>query len=284
MRSATWSRSGVLKPLSLCVLLLVGCAAATEGRVTTTTQTRIDNRAPPTNWGKNYAANRGMVEYVRLKFPEPRDITLYLGQPNTQMFNYALPNPYVVSVGSGGTSFDYFVGRPGVLEGEQSIRGTVLHFCADELYVRGDTSVFPGAPASVVNSLRFGAQAGLGTPSEFQRMRAAGKDANGDAVMTFQLTPWATHARLDWAPASGGLGSVNAITNFTVRQTCTNPAGTTDVTPEMPFSLYMQGKGVALHPFANGLAVTTTGGGGPPPAGPAAGAIYRVFLTETYMY
>lgn len=247
----------------------------------TRTDVRISNRRWQVNWGKSFPVDRGFVEYINIKLDQPRDVTLYLGQPNTQMFGYVNINPFLVSVGAGGTSFNYELGTE--FSADPSVRGNVLHFVCDELYVRGQTNgpaVY--APGFDAGSVRFGAQAGLGRPSDFERMQWQGLTANGDSELDFRLTPWSTHARFDYSgfPAGG----FNPIDAFTVRQENLGPGGVTSLTGEMPLSQYLSGKGCALHPWANRLILTTTGGGGPPPAGPPAGATYQFFLTEHFVY
>jgi hypothetical protein len=248
-------------------------------------QHRIDNRGWQVNWGKSFPVNSGNVEYVNLRLSKPQDITLYLGNPSEQ--NNFVAGNYVVSVGSGGTTFDYLVGTNiyGLATGiASSVRGTVLHFIADHLYVRGDTAslLTPFLPADTLALIRFGGQAGLGRPTAYERFHPEERQANGDSEVDFTLTPWSTHVRVMVAfdPATD-----NAIDGFQVRQTSTVPGlGTTDVVGNMPIALYQQPGGFPLHGSANGIIVTTTGGGGPPPAGPSGGAVYKLYIAETLMY
>lgn len=267
--------------LSAAALLAAITFAACSIGGTLKTDQRAGNYT--VNWGKSFPGGRGVVEYVNIKLPRPTDITLYLGQP-AQTESWFVPN-YVVSVGSGGTTFDYLVGTDiyAVVSGvASSCRGVTLHFVADELYVRGDTSL-PGVPLTPaqLGALRFSAQAGLGRPSSFERMHPEERVANGDAEVVFALTPWSTHARVlvSWDPVTE-----NAITGFSARQENVSPFGTTVVLDEMPLSHYMAAGGVPLHPSATQIVVTTTGGGGPPPAGPPAGATYQIYLAETLVY
>lgn len=265
---------------ALLAVSLAGCATPNRGTVRSTNQ-RAGNYT--VNWGKSFPGGRGQVEYVNIKLPKPTDITLYLGQPSQQA-SWFTPN-FVVSVGSGGTTFDYLVGTDiyAVVSGvASSCRGVALHFVADELYVRGDTSL-PGVPLSAAElaALRFSAQAGLGRPSSFERMHPEERVANGDAEVVFALTPWSTHARVlvSWDPVTE-----NVITGFSVRQENVSPFGTSIVMAEMPLEVYQAAGGVPLHPNATQIVVTTTGGGGPPPAGPPAGATYQIYLAETLVY
>ena len=76
----------------------------------------------------------------------------------------------------------------------------------------------------------------------------------------------------------------NTIDGFSVTQQYVHPVlGTSDVMGPMPLARY-QDQAVPLHPFANQLEVTTTGGGGPPPGGPPAGAVYNLYIAETFLY
>lgn len=252
--------------------------------------TRVSNRRPAVNWGKSFPGGSGDVEYVRIELPRPADIILYLGQPNTQMFAFPAVPTYKISVGCGGTSFDYAAGVDefgNTLGVAPSIRGTVLHFVCDSLYVRGNTNNVPFATPEEIRALRFGAQAALGRPSEFQRMHIESHQANGDAEIVFTLTPWATHARFDIAAFTGGGGiapNANPVDGFTVRQENVSPLGTTQLTGEIPVSRYLLEGGCPLAPGANQLTLTTFGGGGPAPAGPPAGAVYTMYLSETLVY
>lgn len=281
MRFATWSRSSVLRLLSLLLALsLTACVAPKRGTVKA--QQRAGNYT--VNWGKSSPGGRGVVELVNIKLPRPDDITVYLGAPLEQGSWYA--GHYQISVGSGGTSFDYLVGRNiyNVSTGiDTSCRGVALHFVADELYVRADTS-FNGLalpPPFDIRKLRFSAQAGLGTPMRFERLQPDELQANGDSDVAFQLTPWSTHARVlvAWDPVT-----MNAPTNFMVRQENQGgPFGTSVTMAPMPLSAWAAAGG-PLEAFSTHVIVTTTGGGGPPPAGPPAGAVYQLYLAETVVY
>lgn len=224
------------------------------------------------NWGKSSPPNRGTVEFVALHLDHPRDITLYLGQPATQMFLYPQTFGWNISVGSGGTSFNVVLGTPYV--GDVSVRGNVLHFVCDELFVRAETGpvdlTLPGS-----DQVRFAAQAGLGRPSEFTRMSARTLQANGDAEMGWDLSPWATHARLD--VFSTDPASTTSTAGFFVRQQVRTAGGTAFVTNAQPLAAYASGKGMALHPWANSLVLTTQGGGG-------AAEVFEGCLTETFTY
>jgi hypothetical protein len=253
-------------------------------------QYRVSNRGWQVNWGKSFPGGRGLVEYVNIKLKEPRDITLYLGQPDTQMFQFPAAPNYNISVGSGGTSFNYLVGSDdsgNTVGVASSVRGNVLHFVCSELYVRGDTSNILFATPEQVAAMRFGAQAGLGRPSNFQRQHAEQRTANGDAEVGFNLTPWSTHVRFDISAFTGGGGvapNANPIDGFTVRFENISPLGTTTITGELPIAGFLQPGGVPIPPGANAVTLTTFGGGGPPPGGPPAGATYTMLLTETLVY
>ena len=244
---------------------------------------RIDNRGWQVNWGKSFPSNVGSVEYVNLRLKQPTDITLYLGSPSEQ--NNFVAGNYVVSVGSGGTTFDYLVGTNiyGIATGiASSVRGVVLHFIADNLYVRGDTTFLTaGLSASQIALVRFGGQAGLGRPTKYERLNPLELQANGDASVTFALTSWSTHVRVE---SSYDPVTQNTIDGFSVMQQYVHPVlGTSDVLGPMPLARY-QDQAVPLHPFANQIEITTTGGGGPPPAGPPAGAVYNLYIAETLQY
>jgi hypothetical protein len=251
---------------------------------------RISNERYAVNWGKSFAGGRGQVEYINLKLSRPTDVTLYLGQPDTQMFQFPSAPNFNISVGSGGTSFNYFCGTDdsGNTTGVAStVRGNVLHFVCSELYVRGDTSAVPFATPDQIAAMRFGAFAALGRPSNFERQHIEARTANGDSEVTFRLTPWSTFVRFDITSFTGGGGvapNANPVDGFTVRFTNESPLGITDITGEFPIERFMQPGGCPIPPFANGLVLTTFGGGGPAPAGPPAGATYAMYMTETLVY
>lgn len=228
------------------------------------------------NWGKSYPGGRGEVEFVQLQLPKPTDITLYLGQPSTQMFEWPGAANYRVSVGCGGTSFDYLVGQneAGSTVGvASSVRGNVLHFVCDRLFVRGNTSDVV-APAADIPRLRFAGQAGLGRPQSFQRAHQETPTVADNSEVLFVLTPWSTHARINYSSLPVPPGPSTA--DWTVRQINRGPAGDTDITGEMPYELYRFDEGCPLHPWCNVLALTTT------TMGPA--ATFTMLLTETLMY
>jgi hypothetical protein len=207
---------------------------------------------------------------------KPSDVTLYLNDPQ-QMFLFPNVNPWVISVGNGGTSFDYVVGkRPDGSGGESysCVRGQVLHFVTDQLIVRSTTDVFGGLvlPA-IVNSQRFMAEAGIGRPTEFQRTQwhTVNNGAGDPEMEPIALSPWSTYARLD---PNIEVGAATNYSGLFVRQVNHSPApvGDSDLNRQ-PFSNYTVGKGVPLHPWANRLVVETPGGG-----------VYSATITETFQH
>lgn len=215
------------------------------------------------NWGKSSPANRGIVEYISIQLPQPADLVLYLGNPR-MMQGYVSINPWLITVGNGGTSFDFNLGNE--FSADASVRGNVLHFVADQLVVRGQTNM-PSVPADAAASIRFSAQCGVGRPSTSQRMQWQIRQANGDSEIDITLSPWSTHAQLHVS------GAANVVSAFLVRQVNVSPTGSSDVMPDAPIGPYLEPGGMPLHPWCNQLIVTTTGGGGD---------VYQVATSETF--
>jgi hypothetical protein len=205
------------------------------------------------NWGKSFPAGRGKVEYVSLKLDYPRDVTLYLGQPNTQMFGYININPFEVNVGSGGTSFLYPLGTE--FSADESVRGNVLHFVTDELYVRGMTNLPPTlAPGDDGASIRFAVQAGLGRPSNYDRQQWQLKTMSGGSIENRPLNAWATHAWLSMF--SSASGAPPALGDALVEQINEGPLGSTTLMAAEDATAWLQPH--VLHPWCNTIQVTTS--------------------------
>jgi hypothetical protein len=226
------------------------------------------------SWGKSSPPRRGMVEYIALHLPRPHDITLYLGDPASQLYGAPDLNPWQISVGNGGTSFVYNLGSP--VSGDQSVRGNVLHFVADELIVRGDTQAIDPTPAGLPTP-RFAAQAGLGRPCRFERLDWQTLRANGGNAVQHNLAPWSTHARLTVSDTATGGAPPPEFCVQQMQVLGSPPVATAPVMNKQPLSVYAQP--YPLHPWANAIEITFAG-----PSSGGAGKVWESALAQTFVY
>lgn len=213
------------------------------------------------NWGKSSPAKRGMVEFVSVRLPRSHDLTLYLGDPYT---NVPVPG-YIVTVGNGATSFEIVLGD--VYHMDMCIRGAVLHVVADQVVVRGDTGeVDPEAirrrlrknagdpiPRMLEHELpRFAAQCGIGRPVSYDRIQGA------NAGDSWKLSPFSTHAwfqigifetpeAIPRPPEPGELKVVQTISWMEDGESIESDIGEVDATQWT--------QPVPLDPWANGIKI-----------------------------
>lgn len=208
------------------------------------------------NWGRSYQVTPGIansiVEFVRLEFERPHDITLMVGSPSDGIAPVSTSSPIswswnnvavYIELGSGGTS--------NTLQWRASTLGDVRHVTAQTVIARAQLPDLAEAPLAIQGK-RFGITAGLGRPSTQQL-------ANWSTVNS-SITPDVTNL-MPWVK----LVQLSAYDTFTVAgATVTElevlPDGSTTTLMTRPFTDFTTPQPITR--FTNALSVAL-GSGGP---------------------
>lgn len=193
----------------LLVPLLAACEVDQDMKSHKIESVPVVVRRPTMVWGRSVPvtpASALEAELVHLEFDEPKELVLYLNDPNYR-FLYPNTNVFNIYSGNGHTSM--------LQEQVASVRGTVLSLSARTLIVRTRTDPAgyePGSTGGAVAgdaSIRLSAAAALGSPSLSERVIYDNK-ATAFAVVApaasryFKLSAWSTHAQVLAQPSNTG--------------------------------------------------------------------------------